>query len=594
VTISNSTYSEYLGASTIASLRVETHRDEALAHWRGSHAQLAARAKGLLEYRQHHLEQIAADLWPTIEDVSTRTDKAHSVDGLSELTFNSVFTLIRNRRYNKLIQNDERNFFSRTCFRHSVRKGVRWYDMRQRGTTVIRCAILLRSRSNIGRSKFRDFIDNTLVPALSSNENITELRSHLLKDFNTNEWQSPEVSHGCSGAYQYDAVLYVGASSQKALQLAFNSAALKSTLEAQQSYCDAIHTHLISDTYIFTRDGRPTIPQIKPEHKPSLRPIRRIAAARPTRADQTLSNLGSADLIGLTYHGAEDVVVDNIGRPICAFGDGRIVRIDPETLVEETLGNTHGRPLGLEVLSDGQLLVCDAHLGLLRVDPNSKSIETLVQYIEGVPLRFCSNATARADGTIWFTESTSRFDFEHYAGDMLEGSCSGRLFRRDPDGYVSVVAEGLAFVNGLTITEDETAIIYAETCGFRLTRLWLSGPKQGLHEVIADNLPGYPDNLSKMRNGRFWVGIPSTRSASSDKSIILPNALRKLLWRLPDHWLPKPTSSVWTMAFDADGNVLEDLQQIRLDYGGATGVAEYNGTLYFASVTEQGILRVKR
>jgi hypothetical protein len=38
----------------------------------------------------------------------------------------------------------------------------------------------------------------------------------------------------------------------------------------------------------------------------------------------------------------------------------------------------------------------------------------LTRYVDGVPLRFCSNAARQADGTIWFTESTSRYDFENW------------------------------------------------------------------------------------------------------------------------------------------------------------------------------------
>ena len=138
-------------------------------------------------------------------------------------------------------------------------------------------------------------------------------------------------------------------------------------------------------------------------------------------------------------------MADSSGRLLHGVTDGRILRFDPATGKEEHVGETHGRPLGLEMLADGRLLVCDARKGLVRLDLASGATEVLTDSVQDRPLRFCSNATAAQDGTIWFTESTDRFDFEHLKGAMLEHRGSGRLMRRAPDGQVDVVLEGLTF-----------------------------------------------------------------------------------------------------------------------------------------------------
>lgn len=39
--------------------------------------------------------------------------------------------------------------------------------------------------------------------------------------------------------------------------------------------------------------------------------------------------------------------------------------------------------------------------------------------IDGRPLRFCSNVTETEDGTIYFTESTSSFHYEHFRAAIL-------------------------------------------------------------------------------------------------------------------------------------------------------------------------------
>ena len=106
----------------------------------------------------------------------------------------------------------------------------------------------------------------------------------------------------------------------------------------------------------------------------------------------------------------------------------------------QVVADTGGRPLGLAVARDGRLLICDSHRGLLRYDPVGGAIETLVAEIDGRPLTFCSNVVESSDGTIFFTESTSRFYYEYYKGSVIEGRPTGSLFRRDPDGTVTELA----------------------------------------------------------------------------------------------------------------------------------------------------------
>ena len=63
--------------------------------------------------------------------------------------------------------------------------------------------------------------------------------------------------------------------------------------------------------------------------------------------------------------GAEDVLVAPDGRVWTGTADGAIHVHDPATRETTTVTATGGRPLGLENLPDGRILVCDAHRGLL-------------------------------------------------------------------------------------------------------------------------------------------------------------------------------------------------------------------------------------
>ena len=57
----------------------------------------------------------------------------------------------------------------------------------------------------------------------------------------------------------------------------------------------------------------------------------------------------------------------------------------------------------------------------------------------------------------------------------------------------------------------------AETGHYRVLKHWLQGDKAGNTEILIENLPGFPDNMSTGLDGRFWLGLASPRNALLDK-----------------------------------------------------------------------------
>lgn len=270
----------------------------------------------------------------------------------------------------------------------------------------------------------------------------------------------------------------------------------------------------------------------------------------------------------------EDVVVDTAGTLWTGVEDGRIIAIPPNG-APRVAADTGGRPLGLAVTHGGQLLICDSHRGLLRFDPATGKLNTLVSQTAGRPLTFCSNAVESADGTIYFTESTDRFRYEYYKGAVVEARGGGSLFRRTADGEVSVLLPHLHFANGVTLTADESALVFAETTACRLSKYWLTGPRAGSLTPLVSNLPGYPDNVSTGTDGRIWVAMVSDRNALAEWLSPRAPIIRKLLWRLPYRWLPNPEPVVWVIGFDPDdGRVLTQFRFEHPAFGLATGVVE--------------------
>lgn len=314
--------------------------------------------------------------------------------------------------------------------------------------------------------------------------------------------------------------------------------------------------------------------------KPSIRPNRWTPPKAPERAKQDRSEASvPMRVFDLPAPGPEDVVVDDAGQVYTGLADGSIVRVAPDGSTYTTIANTGGRPLGLR-LHERTLLVCDSHRGLLRLDLDTGTFETLVDQIDGEPLVFCSNCVVATDGTIYFSESSRHVRIEDYMADVLEHSNTGRLSRRLPDGTVEVIADDLKFANGVVLAKDESWIAVAETTGYRITRVWLRGERAGQREDIVANLPGFPDNMSRGSDGLIWVALATPRDPLLDRLLPAPPVLRRIVWALPAALRPRPQKSVWVQAYDDAGRLVYDLQTPHDRFFMATGVQEHHGKVW--------------
>jgi len=328
--------------------------------------------------------------------------------------------------------------------------------------------------------------------------------------------------------------------------------------------------------------------------KPAMAAVVWQPPTRPERARERHSAAHIAlDVLDLPGAGPEDVAIDATGRVIVGLADGRILRVSPDGKHIETVANTGGRPLGIEIDPDGELLVCDARRGVLRVDPDRGRVHTFVDRIGGSAMLFCNNGCLGTDGTAYFTDSSQRFGIDHYAGELLAHSGTGRLFRRTPDGSVDLVADGLQFANGVALAPDESWIAVAETSAYRIDRVWLTGEKAGRRETLVDNLPGFPDNISSGSDGLIWVALPNPRDSLLDALLPRPPILRKIVWSLPEVLRAREKKTVWVQAYDADGTLVHDLQTTHPRLHMVTGVRELDGVVWLGSLTASAIGRIE-
>ena len=306
-------------------------------------------------------------------------------------------------------------------------------------------------------------------------------------------------------------------------------------------------------------------------------------------------SIGDVRTIPVTGVGPEDVAIDAEGRLITGTADGRILRLDPAGRHLEVLADTGGRPLGIEIHPGGWLVVCDADRGLLRVDPDSGTVVTLVSGIDGQAFRFTNNAAIDAQGRVYFTDSSRRFGIDEFKGDLLAHTSSGRLLRWTPAdsgsnaGAVEVLLDGLDFANGVALAADDSYLLVAETGGYRVRRLDLVGPNAGVARVVIENMPGMPDNMSRGSDGIFWMAMPSTRNKLLDSLLPRPGFLRTGVWSLPDALQPDADRILWVVGLDGDGNVVRNHFMRDAGYHYVTGVREHDGSLFLGSLAESAI-----
>ncbi len=306
------------------------------------------------------------------------------------------------------------------------------------------------------------------------------------------------------------------------------------------------------------------------------------------------SELARIERLRVDGFAPEDVAIDSQDRIYCGTDDGRIFRFQADGTKPEVFASTKGRPLGLVFDHNGNLIVADAMIGLMSIAPDGKS-QVLSTEADGVPFRCTNDLDVAADGTIYFTDASSKFSLTQLKADLLEHQPNGRFLAYDPrTKQTRVLLRDLYFANGVALSpdKDQSFVLVNESGAYRVRRYWLSGPKVGQSDIFIDNLPGFPDGISSNGRDTFWLSLVNRRDSALDG--LLPHPfLRKVVMRLPNFLQPNIKRYAFVLGLDSNGHVVRNLQDPSPQcFAQIANVVEHKGTLYFGSIGESAIGRM--
>ena len=281
----------------------------------------------------------------------------------------------------------------------------------------------------------------------------------------------------------------------------------------------------------------------------------------------------------------EDVVVGADGEVWLSDQRSACARVlDDGTL--ERVGRAGGAPNGINMDRDGRIVIAnfggpeDGWGPLQRLDPATGDVEVVCGEIGGRRLFGANYPVIDGRGRIWCSHST--FGPLDRAFDGLD---DGSIFRVDPDGSVHVVAEGIAFTNGLALDADERHLYACETTGCDVLRYAINedgtlgaperyGPKLGYSNAEVQHLRpltleqrsqlGLTDGCGFDQAGNLWV------------TLVLANKVVAIT----------PDGDVFTVISDPEGRLMRNPTNVT--WGGADLC-----DLYIGSVATDYVIRAR-
>jgi gluconolactonase len=164
---------------------------------------------------------------------------------------------------------------------------------------------------------------------------------------------------------------------------------------------------------------------------------------------------------------------------------------------------------GMTLDAHGRLVICEQgtmrdEARISRLDLPTRSAETLVQGVDGLPLNSPNDVVVKSDGTVWFTDPS----YGHLQGFRPPPRVPDAVYRYDPaSGELRAAAVAFDKPNGLAFSPDERVLYVGDNgAPHHLLAFGVRGDGSlSRRRVIARSTHDHPDGLKVDSAGRIYA-----------------------------------------------------------------------------------------
>jgi gluconolactonase len=183
----------------------------------------------------------------------------------------------------------------------------------------------------------------------------------------------------------------------------------------------------------------------------------------------------------------------------------RILRWDETTGVVGVFRSPAGHANGLTLDLEARLITCEHGNRRVTRTEHDGTITVLAGEHEGRRFNSPNDVVVQSDGSVWFTDPAYGIDsdYEGYRADSEIGGC--HVFRIDPSGGCTIVADDFDRPNGLAFSLDESQLYIGDSRAKHIRRFDVRGAGLAGGDVFATCSEGTFDGFRLDDRGRIWT-----------------------------------------------------------------------------------------
>ncbi|MCB1334291.1 MAG: SMP-30/gluconolactonase/LRE family protein [Roseivivax sp.] len=193
--------------------------------------------------------------------------------------------------------------------------------------------------------------------------------------------------------------------------------------------------------------------------------------------------------------------------------NNRMLRFDETDGSVSVFRSPSNNSNGNAVDRQGRLVTCEHLTRRVTRTEHDGTITVIADSYEGKRLNSPNDVVVKSDGSVWFTDPSYGILVD-YEGERAESEIGGcHVYRVDPSGAISIVADDYHKPNGLAFSPDERHLYIADTGvthdpdgprHIRRHAVRADGTLTG-GEVLATCTEGLFDGFRVDRDGRIWT-----------------------------------------------------------------------------------------